>query len=105
MAKIIAPNKSYTGVSASVAFCNGEGNTDDKHLIKWFKDHGYTVEEPASETVDSTAGTNTETSIDLNTMTVEQLTAYAQEKGIDIGQATTQAGILKKIQDATTTPV
>ena len=37
MAKIVAPNKSYTGVSASVAFCNGEGNTNNSVLIDWFR--------------------------------------------------------------------
>lgn len=31
-------------------------------------------------------------------MTVEELTAYAKDNGIDIGQATTQEGILKKIK-------
>ena len=44
MAKIIAPNKDYAGVSAGVAFSNGEGRTDNEHLIHWFRDHGYTVE-------------------------------------------------------------
>lgn len=43
MAKIICPNKEYTGVSASVSFCNGVGETEDPRLIKWFKDHKYTV--------------------------------------------------------------
>lgn len=43
--KIYSPNKDYTGVSASVPFCNGMGETEDPHLIKWFKDHGYKVEE------------------------------------------------------------
>lgn len=43
--KIYAPNKEYTGVSASVSFCNGKGETDDPRLIQWFKDHGYEVEE------------------------------------------------------------
>ena len=43
--KVIAPNKNYTGVSASVAFANGVGQTDDPHLIRWFREHGYTVEE------------------------------------------------------------
>ena len=46
MAKIIAPNKQYTGVSASVAFAQGVGQTENPKLIQWFKDHGYTVEEP-----------------------------------------------------------
>lgn len=50
MAIIKAPNKGYTGVSASVAFCNGEGRTDNKNLIQWFKDHGYTVIEETPET-------------------------------------------------------
>lgn len=51
MAKILAPNKSYTGMSASVAFCNGVGETDDKHLIDWFKKHGYEVVEEKEETL------------------------------------------------------
>ena len=41
--KIYSPNKDYTGVSASVAFCNGVGETEDPHLIEWFKNHGYEV--------------------------------------------------------------
>lgn len=49
MAKIYSPNRSYTGVSASVAFCNGVGETENKHLIKWFKSHGYKVEESSTE--------------------------------------------------------
>lgn len=43
--KIYSPNKDYTGVSASVAFCNGVGETEDPRLIQWFRDHGYTVAE------------------------------------------------------------
>lgn len=50
MAKIIAPNKQYTGVSASVAFAQGIGQTDNPKLIQWFKDHGYTVEETKAVT-------------------------------------------------------
>lgn len=42
--KIKSPNKDYTGVSASVPFCNGVGETEDPYLIQWFKDHGYEVE-------------------------------------------------------------
>ena len=47
MAKIICPNENYNGVSATVHFANGKGETNDKKLIKWFKDHGYIVEEAA----------------------------------------------------------
>ena len=45
MVKIFAPNKRYTGVSASVPFAAGVGETDDPYLINWFRAHGYTVEE------------------------------------------------------------
>ena len=47
--KICSPNKEYTGVSASVPFCNGMGETDDPYLIEWFKKHGYNVEEDSTE--------------------------------------------------------
>ena len=107
MAKIIAPNKQYTGVSASVSFVKGEGTTTEPHLIKWFEDHGYEVEEeaakekeqvppPDNDKLESGGGSSSE----LKDMTVEELTAYALEKGIDIGNSTSQKGILKKIQDA-----
>jgi hypothetical protein len=43
MAQIIAPNKDYTGESASVTFVKGVGETFDAYLIEWFKEHGYTV--------------------------------------------------------------
>lgn len=44
MAKIYAPNRQFTGVSASVNFINGVGETGDPHLLHWFKTHGYTIE-------------------------------------------------------------
>ena len=43
MAKIYAPNKEYTGVSASVYFINGVGETDNQNLIEWFREKGYGV--------------------------------------------------------------
>lgn len=50
MAQIIAPNKDYTGESASVPFVKGVGETSDAYLIEWFKEHGYTViEDDAAE--------------------------------------------------------
>ncbi len=45
MAKIIAPNKQYNGVSATVQFTDGVGETDNPYLISWFKAQGYEVEE------------------------------------------------------------
>lgn len=51
MARIIAPNKEYAGVSAGVLFNGGEGYTDDAYLISWFREHGYYVEEPIEEPI------------------------------------------------------
>lgn len=49
MAKVFAPNKQYSGLSASVGFVNGVGETEDKDLLKWFKAHGYEIEELEEE--------------------------------------------------------
>ena len=43
--KIYAPVKDTNGVYASVRFVNGVGETDNPHLIKWFKSHGYILED------------------------------------------------------------
>ncbi|OCA99391.1 hypothetical protein [Clostridium beijerinckii] len=94
--KIIAPNKSYTGVSASVAFSKGVGETEDEHLVEWFKEHGYDVVE------EDTQVKIVEKSLDE--MTVEELVAYAAEKGIDIGKSTSQSGIIEKINTAQQDP-
>lgn len=44
MAKIYAPNKQYTGISAGVNFVNGIGECTDPYLISWFETKGYIVE-------------------------------------------------------------
>lgn len=92
MVKVLSPNKSYTGVSASVAFSKGIGETEDANLIVWFKEHGYKVIE---EDVEAKA-----TQKNLEEMTVEELVAYADKKQIDIGKATSQSGIIEKIKEA-----
>lgn len=45
MAKIYAPNKQYSGLSAGVVFVNGVGETDKVPVLDWFREHGYQVEE------------------------------------------------------------
>lgn len=103
MAKILAPNKSYTGISASVAFCNGEGYTKNPYLIEWFKNHGYKVVEEESNGLDKKEETSTDDASYLKEMTLDELKLYAEEKGIDIGNATSRDGILKKIKNAEST--
>lgn len=46
--KITAPNRRYNGVTATVAFREGVGETDSPALLEWFASHGYTVE-PSQE--------------------------------------------------------
>ena len=54
--KIYAPVKDANGVYASVRFVNGVGETDNPHLIEWFRKHGYRVpieDTPAVEVADT----------------------------------------------------
>ncbi|NYV67271.1 hypothetical protein HYI36_18530 [Bacillus sp. Gen3] len=94
MPKIFAPNKQYTGVSASVTFANGVGETDSPHLIKWFEDHGYEVEEVEQQDPPKDG-------LEFDKMSVEELKLFAENNGIDIGNATSENGIIKKIKEAT----
>lgn len=43
--KIYTPVPNYIGTVVTVRFVNGVGETDNPRLIKWFKEHGYRVEE------------------------------------------------------------
>lgn len=94
MAKVIAPNQQYSGLSATVMFVNGVGETDDLHLLEWFKSRGYTVEHTEPE-----KGENQD-DIPIEKMTVAQLKEYAAKHEIDLGEATKKEDVLKVIQDA-----
>lgn len=52
MAKIYAPNKQYTGVSAGVTFAGGAAECEDVARLNWFREHGYRVEEPEKAPVE-----------------------------------------------------
>ena len=56
-----------------------------------------TLEKALNEKVKESADENTS---ELANLSLEELKLYAEEKGIDIGQSTSQKGILKKIQEA-----
>lgn len=100
--KILAPNKSYTGVSASVSFCNGVGYTENKRLVEWFIDKGYKVidEDEVKSILINENKKKLERVDQLEEMTIEELMLYAEEVGVDIGKATTKEGILKKLKEA-----
>jgi hypothetical protein len=78
----------FSGIAWGLHFIKGVARTSNVHLAKKLKNKGYEVE----EIVDA--------SIELEDMDVEQLKAYAKEKGIDIGNASSVKGIFKKIKDA-----
>ena len=71
MAKIYSNNKQFNGISASVNFVNGVGETKVSHLIFWFTEHGYIVEEEKRET-----------SI-YDSMNYKKLTELAKERGFN----------------------
>lgn len=94
--KIYAPVKDATGVWASVRFVNGVGETDNLHLIEWFKTHGYRLEkceetlhktvekcdvnlviEPQNDAIESQ-----NEQIDFDKMTPNELRQWATEHGL-----------------------
>lgn len=76
--KIYAPVQDTNGVHASVRFVNGVGETDDPHLINWFKTHGYTVEESPKtfETHDESEFVNINTILDDD----DEMMGYTERK-------------------------
>ncbi|WP_438349928.1 hypothetical protein ACP8HI_04460 [Paenibacillus sp. FA6] len=111
MAKVNAPNKQYSGVSAGVTFVMGVGECSDPYLLSWFGSRGYEVEDMEPDAGQGDGGPKTDESgkvqedadnsndgdSEFDSMSDEEIKAYVEEKGIDIGQATSRNGILKKI--------
>ena len=95
--KIYAPVKDANGVYASVRFVNGVGETDKPHLIEWFKNHGYSVENcdiSMEETQEKCDISNVEIEVeevemmgyperepDFDTMTPNELREWAKGNG------------------------
>lgn len=109
--KIFSPNKQYSGVSASVTFVNGQGETDNPHLIKWFKAHGYKVEaeekkpeepkKPSRRSSRSEKNQKQEDSgQDFSGMDDDMLRAYAEENGIDLEGISSREEIIEKLNES-----
>ncbi|SDJ76580.1 hypothetical protein [Paenibacillus naphthalenovorans] len=109
MAKIQAPNKQYTGVSAGVSFVNGVGECSDPYLLQWFREHGYEVEETqesnpdldsyeVEETQESNPDLDSLNAKPIERMTVAELKEYADQNSINLGDATKKDDILMLIQ-------
>lgn len=89
---IYAPNKHATGTWCSTKFVNGVGETNDPHLIAWFLDHGYRVEdnkkvvEPQVYLVkedenDQINNENDQITVDLEAMTPNELREWLKANG------------------------
>lgn len=75
--KIYAPVKNATGVWCSVHFQNGVGETDNPHLIDWFKKHGYAVDsEPSAVVIEPSTK-----EVDLESMTPIEIREWAKANG------------------------
>lgn len=72
--KIYAPIKETNGVYASVMFVNGVGETDKPHLIKWFKSHGYKVEETKVADIGNIIDEVLETAEEVPEKSLEEMT-------------------------------
>lgn len=93
MANIYSPNESYTGVSASVAFVKGVGETKDKHLIEWFKQHDYKVDE-----TEQNEQVNVDNEKPIDQMTIDELKAYAEGEKINLAGLTKKDDIMARIK-------
>lgn len=87
--KIYAPVKDANGVYASVRFVNGVGETDNPHLIKWFKSHGYKVPleepnvviEPTNDEIEIENDEVVDEEPNFDDMSVNELREYLKTKG------------------------
>lgn len=100
--KAVKANKEYTIAEQEQKryIADGYDIVDDKGIAYG---RGKTVPyEQYKKVLDELNALKTEKqeTVDLTAMTVEELTAFAKDKGIDIGQATSQEGIIKKIRAA-----
>lgn len=91
--KIYAPVKTANGVWCSVRFVDGVGETDNPNLIRWFKEHGYTVEEPqireAAKLMDTLIenvieDVSTDEEPDFESMTPNDLRTWMRKNGLGL---------------------
>jgi hypothetical protein len=86
--KIYAPVKDATGVWCSVYFKNGVGETKNPHLIEWFRNHGYRIEDEKVDLVEEIANEEVEVltheveNPDFESMTPIELREWMKANGL-----------------------
>lgn len=84
-----APVKGYCGVGAGgVHFAYGKAEVNEGWVLDWYREHGYKVTPKDGEPKS------------LDKMNLNELKAYAEENGIDLGEATKKDDILAVIKAA-----
>ncbi len=81
-------DRKFTGVYMSVAFAAGVGETDNDYLAGRFQEKGLTVE------------TGSTASKPVSKMTVDELKAYAAEKGIVLPENGKKTDFIAAIESA-----
>lgn len=95
MAKVTTPVKGYTGVVVGVDFKDGVGETDSIPALEYFERHGYTI-----ETVEQPFPKGAPT----KSWKVDELKAFAETHGLDLGDAKTKDEILEALTPTQTDP-
>ena len=81
MAKVYTPLKDYNGISASITFLDGAGETDNENLLEWFEERGYTVErEEKPKRGKKTKGATEETSEETSEGATEETSEGVAEE-------------------------
>ena len=84
-----AEDRKFTGVYLSVAFAAGVGETDSDYLAERFQEKGLTVE-----------AENVAAQKPVGKMTVDELKAYADEKGIALPEDGKKTDFIAAIEAA-----
>lgn len=93
MAKIYATNENYNSNTANLTvpqateFFNGVGYTTNPSQIKWFKEHGYLVDETTQEELNV-----------LDKLPKETVKEIAELLNIDVAELTSKKDIIAAIR-------
>lgn len=96
--KIYAPVKDANGTYASVRFVNGVGETDNPHLIDWFRRNGYKI--PIEQTTDIYKMVDDTEFVEINKLADEpDFDAMTPNELRDWAKANGMGGIIKNTRN------